>query len=211
MTELFEKVDFEKLKKNCTSRVAGYPEDFRKQMQAAERLNDIIDILEKPSYCNWLNIRLLRRIVKLTDISEAQRLIDTYEKCLYTRKVSDVRPYFKSIYFDQDHFSKVEAKINRNAEKIRVSDVIKFCQDLESDLKLPEGSFVITGSNTGCFEITCVIPAQCAFYVNDIVKRRIFKFRRLHIQYFIIESFKKHFYCRAASSSLSLSTQREAR
>ena len=208
LAELFDKVDFKKLKRNCTSRVAGYPEDFRKQMQAAELLDDILDILGKPSYCNWLNIRLLRRIVKLTEISEAQHLLDTYEKCLYSRKVSEVRPYFKSVYFDEDHFSKVEAKINRNAERIKVSDVIEFCRQLESDLKVPEGSFVTAGCNTGCFEITCVIPAQCAFYVNEMVKRSVIKFRRLHIQYFKIESFEKHFYCRYTDSSLS-STQCE--
>ena len=120
-----------------------------------------------------------------------------------------MRPYFQSIYFDKDHFSKVEAKINRNAERIKVSDVIKFCRELESDLKVPEGSFVTAGCNTGCFEITCVIPAQCAFYVNEMVKRSVFKFRRLHIQYFQIESFKKHFYCRFVDLSLSLSTQCE--
>ena len=179
-------------------------------MQATSGLDDILEILAEPSYCNWLNIRLLRRIIKLTEISEAQCLIDAYEKCIYSRKVSDVKPYFKSIYFNQDQFSKVEAKINRNAEKITVLEVIKFTQELESDLKLPEGSFITTGCNTGCFEITCVIPAQYAYYANEMVKKIVFKFRKFHVQYLEIKSFEKHFYCKSTSSPVSMSTQCKA-
>ena len=209
LAKLLENVDFKNLKQNCTSRTAGYPEDFRKKMEAAEQLKDILAILEEPSYCNWLNIRLLKRIVMLTEISLAQRLIKAYEESLHSRKVLDVTPYFRLMFFDQNQFSKVEAKINKNVEKITVLDVIDFCQKLESDLKLPEGSFVTAGCNTGCFKINCVIPAQCAFYVNETVKKSILKFRKLHVQYLEIESFKRHFCCKFTGSSLSLSAQCE--
>ena len=162
-------------------------------MQAAETLDDILDTLEKPNYCNWLNIRLLRRIVRLTEIPEAQSLLDAYEKCLYSKKVSEVRPYFKSIYFDPKHFSKVEAKINEHAEMLVVSDVIKFCQMLESDLKFPEGSIIATDCDSGCFILTCIIPVQCASHAYKMARENLFKFRKFHIQYLEIESFQKLF------------------
>ena len=193
LAALFDEVEFKKLKKFCALRGADCPQDFRKQMQATETLDDILDILEKPNYCNWLNIRLLRRIARLTEIPEAQRLLDAYEKCLYSKKVSEVRPYFKSIFFDPNHFSKVEAKINKHGEMLLVSDVIKFCQMLESDLKLPEGSVIVTDCDRGCFKLTCIIPVQCASYAYKMARENLYKFRKFHLQYLEIESFKKLF------------------
>ena len=88
LAALFDEVEFKKFKRICALRGAlrgaDCPQDFRKQMQGAETLDDILDILEKPNYCNWLNIRLLKRIVRLTEIPEAQSLVDAYEKCLYS-------------------------------------------------------------------------------------------------------------------------------
>ena len=86
LATLFDKIEFEKFKRICALRGTDCPQDFRKQMQGAETLDDILDILEKPNYCNWLNIRLLKRIVKITEIPEAQNLVDAYEKCLYSKK-----------------------------------------------------------------------------------------------------------------------------
>ena len=211
LAAFFDEVEFKKFKKICTLRGANCPQEFRAQVQAAETLDDILDTLEKPNYCNWLNIRLLKRIVKLTEIPEAQSLLDAYEKCLYTRKVSEVRPYIQSIYFDPKHFSKVEAKINKHAEMLIVSDVIKFCQMLESDLKFPEGSVIATDCDSGCFKITCVIPVQCAFHAYKMAMENVFKFRKFHIQYLKIEPYQKLFamhYCISKEpSELSSSTQ----
>ena len=191
LAALFDEVEFNKLKQKCILRGADCPQDFRKQMQEAETLNDILDILEKPNYCNWLNICLLKRIVRLTEIPEAQSLLDAYEKCLYSKKVSEVRPYFKSKYFDPKHFSKVEAKVNKHAEVLIVSDVIRFCEMLESDLKFPEGSVIATDCDSGCFKFTCIIPVQCASHAYRMARENIYRFRQFHIQYLQIEPFQK--------------------
>ena len=51
-----------------------------------------------------LQLVVLRKIVKLTEIPEAKHLIDAYKKCLCSKSVSEVWLYFKVMYFDQDHF-----------------------------------------------------------------------------------------------------------
>ena len=191
LAALFDKMEFKKFKRICTLRGADCPQDFRKQMQGAETLDDILDILEKPNYCNWLNIRLLKRIVRLTEISEAQSLLDAYEECLYSKKVSEVRQYFRRIYFDPKYFSKIEAKINKHGEMLVVSDVIRFCEMLESDLKFPEGSIVAVDCDSGCFKFMCVIPVQCASHAYRIARENLYKFRKFHIQYLEIEPFQK--------------------
>ena len=210
LVSLFEQVEFSKFKRICALRGANdFPQDFRKQIQAAETLDDILDILENPVYCNWLNIRLLKRIVKLTEIPEAQSLLDAYEKCFYSKKVSEVLPYFKSIYFNPMHVSIVKAKINKDAEMLVVADVVKFCQMLETDFKLPEGSVIATDCDSGCFILTCIIPVQCASYAYKMANENIFKFRKSHIRYLEIEPFEKLFariHCMSKPSNLPVSS-----
>ena len=196
LAAIFDEVEFKKFRRICTLRGADCPQDFRKQMQAAETLDDILDTLEKPNYCNWLNIRLLKRIVKLIEIPEAQSLLDAYEKCLYSKKVSEVRPYFKSIYFDPKYFTVVKAKVNKHADDLFVSDVIQFCETLESDFSFPE--VIATDCDSGCFKIIFIIPVQCASHAYKMARENLYKFRKFHIQYIEIESYQKLFamsYC----------------
>ena len=209
LTALFEQVKFEEFKRRCALRGAGCPPDFRKKIQAAETLDEIMKILEEPVYCNWLNIRLLKIIVGLTKIPEAKNLLDAYEKCFYSKKVSEVRPHFDAMYFNPKLFSKIIAKINKHGEKLVVSDVIKFSQMLENGLKLPEGSVIATDCDSGCFILTCIIPVHCAFHAYKMASENIFKFRKFRIRYLEIKPFEKLYariYCMSKPSDLAVSS-----
>ena len=131
---LFGEVNFTQLKSACIQRGTLLPSEFKQQVKAAVELDDLLDALDNPMYCNWLNIRVLKRIVKTIDIQEAKHLIEIYEKCVYSRKVSDVEMYFHSDYFKQSHVSLVNAKIVKSFESLTVGDIIKFCEKLESNM-----------------------------------------------------------------------------
>ena len=131
---LFSKVDFRQLRRACIQRCTLLPNEFRQEIREANDLDALLDALDNPLYCNWLNIRLLKRIVKTIDIPEAQQLIQTYENYVYSRKVSDVEKHFDSKYFNKSHVSLVTAKINANFESLLVADIIRYHQELESDL-----------------------------------------------------------------------------
>ena len=207
LATLFDEMEFNELKRICILRGTDCPEDFREQIRQAETLDDILEILERPNYCNWLNIRLLRRIVKLTEIPEAKILLDAYEKVLYSKKVSEVQPYFKSIYFNPKHYSVVKAKINKHAELLIVSDVVKFCQMLESDIiQISEGSVMATDCDRGCFKFTCIIPVHCASHAYKMASKNLFKLRKFHIQYLEIESYQKLHYCVLKQTEFALSS-----
>ena len=107
------------------------PTELKQKMRSAVDLDDVLDTLENPLYCNWLNIRLLKRIVKTLNIQEGETLIQAYEKCVYSRKVSDVQMYLHSEYFEQSHMSLVNAKIAESFESLTVADIIDYCQKLE--------------------------------------------------------------------------------
>ena len=169
------------------------PSEFKQQIKAAVKLDDLLDALDNPMYCNWLNIRLLKRIVKIVNITEGKHLIQAYEKCVYSRKVSDVMTHINSRCFDPSHVSLVNAKIMRSIKSLTVADIIKYCEELESDMGVYAGSVTATECQPGCIQITCVIPIHCALHAYEMAKTNFLKFRQSHIQYIKIEPFPKVF------------------
>ena len=137
-------MNFTQLKNACIQRGTLLPSDFKQQIKEAVNLDDFLDALDNPMYCNWLNICLLKRIVKTVDIPEAKLLIQAYEKSVYSRKVSDVKIYFHSDYFNPSHVSLVNAKILRSFKSLTVADIIKYCQELECNMGVYAGSVTVT-------------------------------------------------------------------
>ena len=191
--DLFEEVNFIKLKNACIQRGTLLPNEFKQQIKSAVALDDLLDVLDNPMYCNWLNTRLLKRIVKSVDIPEAKHLIQAYENCVYSRKVSDVMPYFDPRCFNPSHVSLVNAKIVRFFTNLTVADIIKYCETLEINMGVYAGSVTATECQPGCLQITCVIPIHCALLAYEMAKTNFIKFRQFHIQYIEIESFPKVF------------------
>ena len=190
---MFDEVNFTQLKNACIQRGTRLPGEFKQQIKAADKLDDLLDVLDNPMYCNWLNVCLLKRIVKTIDIPEAKCLIQAYESCVYSRKVSDVEIHFHSDYFKPSHVSLVNAKIVRSFTNLTVADIIKYCEKLESNMGVYAGSVTATECQPGCLQITCVIPLHCALHAYETAKTNFLKFRQSHIQYIEIESFPKVF------------------
>ena len=189
----FSKIDFANLKSAFIQRGTLLPREFKKQIKEAVNLDDLLDALDEPMYCNWLNTRLLKRIVKTIDIPQAKRLMEAYEKCVYSRKVSDVSKHFHSHYFNRDNVSLVNAKILKSFESLTVADIINYCEILESDMGVYAGSVTFTEHQPGCLLITCMIPLHCALHAYKTAKTNFLQFRQFHIQYIEIESFPKVF------------------
>jgi len=167
------------------------PSEYKQKIKAAVELDDLLDVLD--NHCNWLNIRLLKRIVITIDIPEAEHLIEAYEKCIYPRKFSTVRKYFGSDCFNPTHVKEVKARINKNSEKLTVGEIVDYCEQLESDMGVYPGAITATGCQPCCIEITCVIPVHCTLHAYLTAKTNFLKFRQFHIQYIEIESFPKIF------------------
>ena len=168
-------------------------------------MDDITKTLKNPAYCNWLDVRLLKRIANLAEISEAKKLIETYEECLYSKKVLDVTPYFKQIYFNPKHVTLVETKISKNVDNMVVLDVINYCRQLESDMNISPGSVTATDCARGCLTIKCIVPLRCLLHMRWMAKKIFFKFRQYHIHYLQIGGFPKVFAWNVHASKASLS------
>ena len=190
---LFSEVNFIRLKNACIQRGSPLPSEFKQQIRYAVDLDDLLDVLDNPMYCNWLNIHLLKRIVRSLDIPEAKHLIQAYERSVYSRKVSEVEKYFHSDYFKPSHVSLVNAKIVRSFGNLTVADIIKYCESLESNMGVYAGSVTATECTPGCLQLTCVIPIHLALHAYETTKTNFLKFRQAHIQYIKIETFPKVF------------------
>ena len=201
---LLNTIDFSKLKQNCTLKVAKFPDTFTEQMQEVEKIDKFLEVLSNPLYCSWINTRLLRRIVLMADIPEAVKLIDMYERWLHPKKVSDVIHCFQTEYFNPEHTEMVKTKINANPKTLTVSQVVRYCQILESNMCIPEGSAALIDCNTGCLTITFRIPLYCVLHAYEMAKKNFFMFRQFHIQYIDIKKFPKVFVMSIAPAENSL-------
>ena len=190
---LFAKIDFDEFKRVCMLRGAPLPKKFKNQMKGAQKLDEILDILDNPLYCNWLNVRLLKTIARNINNQEAEKLIQIYEDSVYSRKVSDVKQYF-SICFDENTMSWIEVKINQfHDANLTVKEILTCCNELEKILDIYTGAVSVKGSSPGCLKITVAIPLHCSLHAFNMVKKNYFKLRQFHIQYLEIEAFSKVF------------------
>ena len=188
LRDLFSEVNFMKLKNVCIQRGTLLPATFKQKIRAAAELDDVLEALDNPLYCNWLNIRVLKRIVKAIKIQRAINLIQAYEEHVYSRKISEVENYLHSEYFKKSHVSLVNAKIVRSFESLTVADIVKFCEKLEGITGV-SGSVTATECQPGCLLITCVIPMQCALHAYLTAKANFLQFRQFHIHYIEIGLF----------------------
>ena len=187
---LFSTVDFVTLKSACILRGSSLPREFKQQIREAQKLDDILDALDNPLYCNWLNVRILKRISINSHNQPAVELIQTYEDSVYPRKASDLKKYF-SLCFDENTVTLIEAEINSHHENITVKQIIEFCKKIEKIMDIDIGTASVMSSGPGCLKITIVIPLHCTLHAFEMARKNFLKLRQFHIQYMEIESFPK--------------------
>ena len=192
LEDLFSTVNFTKLRSVCMFRGAPLPREFKEQIKAAQELSDILDVLDNPLYCNWLNVRLLKGISKNIENKTALKLVQMYEEIVHSRKVSDVKQYF-SICFDTKIVSVIEVKINSNHEDLTVKQIFDCCKELERVMDIYAGAASVADSNPGCLKITMIVPLHCSLHAFNMAKKNFLRLRQCHIQYLEIESFPKVF------------------
>ena len=190
LEELWSNVEFSKLKSTC-KRDRRLSDELRSDLQSTTTLEEMFDLLSDSQFCTWLEIRILKCMAKVADIPEATSMLNIFEECVHSRKCSEVEVHFKKKYINPDHLALVVSKLNKNAENMVVADLIKYCYKQESILQLPPGSITLVNSNTGCLEVSMVIPCYCCMYTYEVVKSCFFKLRPLNIQYLQIGTYPK--------------------
>ena len=190
LEELWSDVEFSKLKNTC-KRDRRLSEELRINLQFTTNLEQLFDLLSNSQFCSWLEIRILKCMAKVADIPEATSMLNIFEECVHGRKCSEVGMHFKEKYINPDHLTLVVTKLNKKAEDMIVSDLIKYCYKQESLLRLPPDSIIPVGGNTGCLEIHMVIPYYCQSYAYEVAKSCFYKLRPFNVRYLQIGNFPK--------------------
>ena len=187
--KLFEKMDFSKLKSVCTLRGVPLPQEFIKHITEAKNLSDILFLFNNTVYYNWLNVRLLKRIASNIDNEEIEKAIDTYERHVYSSKISVVNEYLASWSDDKVTVSKIDVEINMRYDDLTVQHIFDYCGGLDKLMEMYAGAITVIGSRPGCLRITVVIPLHCSLHAFEMAKKNFIKLRQYHIQYLEFESF----------------------
>ena len=192
---IFQEEDFTELQKACKLRGALFSSDFKKEIQAANNSDDILDVLDNFKInCNLLNTRYLKIIVRNVNIPKAERLIASFEEHFYCKMVSDVRVHINSNFFDKKHVENVEIKINTNRDTLTVRKLTDYCRKLESNMKLQEGTMSpVNSGRSGCLLLACAMPVHCSLYAYEMSKSNSFIFRQWHVRFIQIKSYPKIF------------------
>ena len=165
--------------------------ELKSKLKDATNLHETFDLLANSPFCTWLELRILKRMARVADIPHATDIINTFEECVHKRKCTEVKEYFKEKYINPDHLTLVTAKLNENAEHLVVADIIRYCHELESVLKLPANSSAPGNTQIGCLEIHFYIPTYSCLHAFEITKRNFLKLRPMHIQYLQIGTYSK--------------------
>ena len=180
---LWSEVDIPKLKRIC-NRDIRLSKELKSSLEKVNDLGKIFDLLSSSPFCSWLEITILKRMAKAAGIPEAKELIKIFEKCVHSRKCSEVETlHFKKLYINPDYLASVKAKLNENVGHLIVADLIKYCHKLESILDVPTGSSAPIGYSKGCLEINFVIPTYWCLHAYKFAKSNSFKFQSVRIQY----------------------------
>ena len=190
LEDLWSDVQFSKLKNTC-KRDGRLSDELRCNLQSTTNLEEVFDLLSNSQFCTWLEIRILKCMAKVADVPEATSMLRIFEECVHGRKCSEVEMHFKKKFINPDHLTLMITKLNKHAEDVIVSDLIKYCYKQESILQLPPESITLLGSSTGCLEIYMVIPTYCCLYTYEMAKSCFFKLRPFNIQYLQIGTFSK--------------------
>ena len=182
LEDLWKEVNFSELKKIC-KRDSRLPNELQSNVKSATNLEETFDLLTNSQFCTWLELRILKRMADIANVPEAMDVINIFEECVHKRKCSEVHQYFVKQYINPDHLTLVEAKLNKNPDNLIVSDLIKYCHNLESICRIPTGSTIPIRSEEGCLKICFAIPTYCLLHAYEIVKINFFKLRPIHIRY----------------------------
>ena len=187
---LWSEVDFSELKKIC-KRDNRLSNELRSNVGNANDLEETLDLLSNSPFCSWLELRILKRMARVANVPEATDMINVFEECVHNRKCSEVTVYFIKEYINPDHLTLVEAKLNRNADDLIVSDLIEYCHKLESICKIPHESSALVGTEKGCLKVCFAIPTYCYLHAYEIVKSDFWRLRPIHIQYLQIGTYPR--------------------
>ena len=171
--------DFRKVKRSClqNNNVPGglaLSKDTQDKIENAKDFDDLFDTLIHTPYWNWMNIRLLERMVG--NCIPAKELIHQYKIEVYSKKLKDVLSEISILNVPTDEYTKIQVKCVKDFNDVTIGDVVKKWNEIEERFNVKE-SMLLESIAKGCVEICLLLPnglvehAISSAHKNQLAKR----------------------------------------
>jgi len=167
------------------------PNDLYQRIEAAQKLDDLLDTLSKSQYWHWIDLRLMNVLIFSSGIRRAKELVDKYKAFTYPKKLSEVLDLSqREKEIKEAYTAKVSSKLEIEPDKITIEDLSKRWVKLETlILAIPFGTSAFESTSPGCLQITWLIPIQYKFHAYKSAMSNRHKFHQIHLQYLQFESY----------------------
>ena len=189
MKTLLEKADYGDLRRACIAQIhnpggAELSQNFVEQLSRTHNINDLFDLLVSSPYWSWIDIRILEVMVVASDSSQAFELLDNYKAVFFSKKLIELLPNVFSKKVEEERYTKLVTKINKDPREMTVCDLLELQIKLEIEvMNVKKGICVLEHLEKGCIEIHWYIPTSCVDGAYQTARVRCHLFKTLHLQY----------------------------
>ena len=185
MRSYLNKADISDLRRVCieqmkTPRGAQLSPDVLVKVKSSKNITSLFDALAESPCWSWIDIRLLSVMAASSGLEESFELLAKYRQSVFSKKLFDVLPNAPSRKVKDKYYSKLVTKLDKEADKITVSDLLEFQNILEKViLDINNGVCVLEHIEGGCIEIHWLIPTDCVGDAYKSARLRCDKFEEI--------------------------------
>ena len=166
--KLKEKGDFKQTRLMCIQNVnvpcgISLPKETLDKIHMTKNFYDLFEILCHTPYWNWMNIRMLEKMVGHCE--PAKILIDQYKHKVFSRKLKDVLSDIPKLDLPTNEYTEVTEKWKKDFKDVTIKDVVEHWNKLEEKFNVKE-PMLLKSIAKGCVEICWLLP-------NDLVEHAI--------------------------------------
>ena len=151
---------FSIIKASCVTVTSG---KFRESIktQADNVCNFFLLLSENTPHCNWLKISLLEAIIAVLRNKKLEKLVDSYKKEIYSRKLRQVWEYIPRHNKKTKYYNKVSAKFaSKNPDNVTVQELIDYSKRLANKIAL-----LLMDVTENCLIVNWLIPTDKVYYL----------------------------------------------
>ena len=187
ITFMLMKTHFPSLRRACiaqqkTPKGVKLPDQLETDIKCAQNIDTLLDALVDSPYWSWIDVRLLQAIVRASNIPQALQILKNYKSAVFSKKLIDLLPNAPSKKIKQKFYVKIVTKLEKDASKMTVSDLLEFQFELETVIMdIGQGLCVLGNIKPGCVEVHWYIPTHCMDSAYQSASTRCHMFNEIHL------------------------------
>ena len=189
---LLQRANCDDLKNACIAQMhnpggAEISKELIGKISQAESSDTLFNLLVCSPYWSWLDIRILEVMVTASEIEQAHQLLKNYKTVFFCKRLVDLVSSAPSKKVNEEYYTKVVTKMEKDSNIITISDLLIFQSQLEGVIMdSKKGICILDCLKEGCVEIHWYIPTICVDRVYWTARAKCYQFNDFHLQYLII-------------------------